>query len=90
MICHIHQYHYIENVKNQLFSLPYYNSTWPETQADEVYNHASFVDAYEMEDKTIALYSYSDYYIEAHYDREGNEIVKYVAISIDEAIKKYV
>jgi len=74
----------------KLFSLPYYNSTWPETQADEVHNFGSFVDAYEMQGKIIALYSYSDYYIEAHYDREGNEIVMYVAFGIDEAISKYV
>ncbi len=73
-----------------LFSLSYYNSAWPDTQADEVYYRVWFVDVYEMNNGTINLCSYSDFYIEAHCNRGDNEIVKYVAIGIDEAIRKYV
>jgi len=52
------------HVINVSFQLIILQLGYPGTQAAEIYNHASFVDAYEMQDKMIALYSYSDFYIE--------------------------
>ena len=71
-----------------MWSIPYYNSA--NLKANELWNKAKFIGFFDKsEGKSIGLYSLDKFYVELTYDRFKDAIIDLVAISVDEALEKY-
>jgi hypothetical protein len=64
-----------------MYSLSYFNRAYYELQCEEVFTHGQFIDWYD----NVALYAYSDFFIEVTYLHDTNEIGAVYAISLDQA-----
>ncbi len=73
-----------------MWSTQYYNAADIDTQATALWDGASFVGYYPNEEgKTVGLYSLDTFYVELVFDNFHNEIKRLTAITVDDAVDKY-
>ena len=73
------------------WSIAYYNASDLDLRATELWGKASFIGYFPTsEGKSIGLYSLDGFYVELYYDGFEGAIKDLKAISIDEALEKYI
>lgn len=72
------------------YNLDTFNDSHFFVKAEEVFAYGEYVEAWNIGNEYVILYSYSNFYVEIKYNNEDQHITNIAAISIDEAIEKYV
>jgi hypothetical protein len=72
------------------YNLQTFNDSHFFVKAEEVFGYGEYVESWNIGNDYIILYSYSRFYIEIQYNNEDQHVTNIKAISIEEAIEKYV
>jgi len=73
-----------------MWSIPYYNTSDLKLRAEELWKKADFIDYFPTTNgKSIGLYTLDTFYVELYYDGFKEQIKELKAITVDEALEKY-
>ena len=73
-----------------MWSIPYYNKADLKLRASELWKKANFIGYFTTTPgKSIGLYSLDKFYVELYFDGIEDQIKDLRAITIDEALEKY-